>query len=379
MKQVDKNHLAFLSLVKAGLWEEDVQLESFGEIDYNEIYRLAEEQSVLGLVTAGLDHIKDVTPPKEDLLQFVGIALQLEQQNSAMNDFIGVLVEKMRAVGIYTLLVKGQGVAQCYERPLWRACGDVDLFMSDNNYQSAVNLLTPLASSVDEENKYNQHLSMTIDSRSVELHGTLRSGLWRRLDKELDNVQRAVFYDGKVRSWMNGRTQVFLPGPDEDVTFIFSHILQHFFKEGIGLRQICDWCRLLWKYKDSIDVGLLEKRLISMGIMTEWKAFAVLAVNYLGMPEDVIPLRSDNGKWSRKATKIMNFIIETGNFGHNRDYSYRQKNSFVVYKAISLWRHIKDFGRYFVIFPLDSIKVTWMKICVGVTVAFKDNESKNNK
>jgi hypothetical protein len=111
-------------LVRAGLWEKEVQLASFGQIDFNEVYRLAEEQSVVGLVAAGLEHLQDVQPPKEILLQFIGQSLQLEQRSIAMNGFIAALVEKMRKVGIYTLLVKGQGTAQCYERPLWRAAGD---------------------------------------------------------------------------------------------------------------------------------------------------------------------------------------------------------------------------------------------------------------
>ena len=51
------NHKAFLALVRAGLWEEEVQLSSFGDIDYKEVYRLAEEQAVVGLVVAGFEHV----------------------------------------------------------------------------------------------------------------------------------------------------------------------------------------------------------------------------------------------------------------------------------------------------------------------------------
>ena len=117
---------AFFILVQAGLWERDVCLSQFGEVDYNDVLRLAEEQSVVGLVAAGLEHVADIKLPKEEVLQFVGQALQLEQQNKAMNSFIAKLVNKMRQAGIYTLLVKGQSVAKNYEKPLWRACGDVD-------------------------------------------------------------------------------------------------------------------------------------------------------------------------------------------------------------------------------------------------------------
>ena len=126
--RIDNNTRAFLSLVQAGLWEQEVRLEPFGKVDFEEIMRLAEEQSVVGLVTAGLEHVADVNVPSEDKLQFVGQTLQIEQRNEAMNAFIGNLVNKMRIHGIYTLLLKGQGIAQCYERPLWRTCGDVDFF-----------------------------------------------------------------------------------------------------------------------------------------------------------------------------------------------------------------------------------------------------------
>lgn len=361
----------FFELLKAGLWEKEARLSQFDDIDYSAILKMAEEQSVVGLETAGLEQVEDVKVPKEILLQFIGSTLKIEQQNKAMNEFVASMIEDLRKQDVYAILVKGQGIAQCYERPLWRTCGDVDFFLNDYNYQDAADYLKPLASSVAEENKYNQHLSMKIDSWTVELHGRLRSGLWRKIDKTLDNVQRAVFYGGKVRAWINGQTQVLLPAADEDVVFVFSHILQHFFKEGIGLRQICDWCRLLWTYKDSIDIRLLEQRLKSMGIMTEWKAFAALAVNYLGMPEAAMTLYSSDGKWSCKADKIMGFILETGSFGHNRDYGYYKKYPYLVFKAISFWRHIKDTFKHFLIFPKDAILVGIGRLDEGIKTIAK--------
>lgn len=349
----------------------EVRLSDYGQVDLERIYQLALEQSVVGLIAAGLERVVDKRTPQELALTFADEVLQLEQRNHAMNSFIAKLIQFLHRSDVYALLVKGQGIAQCYERPLWRVCGDVDLFLSEENYRKASKILAEVASSVEAENEYNRHIAMTIGGWSVELHGTLRSGLWRRLDKVIDEVHEAVFKGGSVRFWQNGGTQVFVPGVNEDVFFVFSHILQHFYKEGIGLRQICDWCRLMWIYRESLNHGLLESRIRKAGIMTEWKAFAALAVDYLGMPVEAMPLYSEDSKWSLKARKVMDFILETGNFGHNRDYSYYQKYPYVVFKAISLWRHIKDFGRYFVIFPLDAIKVTWHRMVLGFSIALR--------
>ncbi len=59
----------------------------------------------------------------------IGEVQMTEQGNIAMNKFIEKLVGKMQEKGIYTLLVKGQGIVQCYERPLWRQSGDVGLML----------------------------------------------------------------------------------------------------------------------------------------------------------------------------------------------------------------------------------------------------------
>lgn len=358
----DTNTEAFFELVKAGLWgrgNADIRIE--GTTDWNEVYRLAEEQSVVGLVAAGLEVLSDnhsVNVPLELKLQIIGEALQIEQRNKEMNAFVAKLIEKLRKEDVYAILVKGQGIAQCYEKPLWRASGDVDLLLSDSDYEKAKDVLLPLAIDVESEFKAFKHLGMTMLGRFVvELHGTMHSRLSKRVDRGIDKVQNDVFFNGNVRSWTNGNTQVFLPPAGNDVVFVFTHILHHYFIDGVGLRQICDWCRLLWKYQNGLDRSLLEKRIRKMGIMSEWRAFAALAVNGLGMPVEAMPLYNENDKQSekfkKKAERIMEFVLESGNFGHNQKRVH--SDSYVLNKAFALWRKSKNFYRHLLVFPLDSI------------------------
>ena len=368
MKQ-NKSQNAFLALVRAGLWEKDVLLSQFGDIDFNGVYRLAEEQSVVGLVAAGLELVVDVKIPQEIVLIFLGHALQLEQRNLAMNDFVDKLIVNLRKADVRTVLVKGQGIAQCYERPLWRACGDVDLLLDYSNYKKAKLFLSEIASQNDEEDKIRMHMAMAVDSWTVELHGSLKCGLTGRMDAMIDNLQKKVFENNEIRTWENGDTKVSIPSSDNDILFVFTHILQHFFREGIGLRQICDWCRLLWTYKDSLNRGLLEERVRRAGIATEWKTFAALAVDYLGMPIEAMPLYSNDKRWKKKAKKIIEIIFKMGGFGCNRDYSYYEKYPYAIYKAISLWGHTKDSMNLFTVFPYDSLKVWGNMLRLGFTMA----------
>lgn len=361
MKNITDDKRIFIDILKAGLWEKEIDFIIPKEIAFTDVLRIAEEQSVVGLIASGLEHVTNIKVPKDDVFLFVGQALQIEQRNLAMNVFLSSLIDRMREADIYTILVKGQGVAQCYERPLWRACGDIDLFLSNDNYLKAKKLLLPLASRVDEEDEKRQHISMTIDSWEVELHGTLDIGLIKSVDRGIDDVKKDIFEGGNIRSWMDGNTIVFLPSPDNDVIIIFTHILQHLFKGGIGLRQICDLCRLIWVYRDKINKSQLEKRLRKMGVMSEWRTMAALAVDILGLPVKAMPLYSSSRCWKRKADNVLSFIFETGNFGQNRDTDFYDRYPYVIAKLISLWWHTKDAARFFFIFPLDSLKI-WGKL-----------------
>ena len=366
MKSLDINIQTFFDLLRAGLWANreftDLRIHGFVEPpDWEKIYQLAEGQSVVGLVLAGLE-LSNVRPHQELLLQWIGEVQMIEQQNNALNGFVAKLIEKLREADVYAILVKGQGIAQCYERPLWRASGDVDLLLSDVNYENAKKLLIPIANDVEQEYKLFKHIGMTMKGGFVvELHGTLHSRLSKRVDRIIDDAQKDLFCNGNVRSWQNDNTQVFLPGVDEDVVFVFTHILHHFYIEGIGLRQICDWCRLLWTYKESLNRGLLESRIRQMGLVSEWKAFAALAMDWLGMPVEAMPLYSSDKKWSKKAEKIIGFVLETGNFGHNREAASG--------KVGSAWNKMKDFVSHTRVFPLDSIKFFFHFVGNGVQVA----------
>ena len=348
---LSNNQQAFLALVRVGLWEKDVQLSSYQDINWQEVYRLATEQSVLGLVLAGLEHV-DVKPPKELLLQWIGEVQQIEQRNEYMNGFIANLIDKLRKEDVYCLLVKGQGVAQRYEKPLWRCAGDIDLLLSDENYTKAKSTLIPISSEVANEDETTKHQALVINGFDVELHGRMPFLISKRVDDGIDEVLNDIFCSGNVRTWNCDDTQVFLPSPDNDVILVFTHFLHHFFIEGVGLRQICDWCRLLWTYRSKLDFLLLESRIRRMGLMTEWKAFGSLAVDTLGMPVDAMPFYDE--RFRVKGEKVLKRVLKSGNLGHNNDLSYRTRYTGLNYKMVAFWRRLKDFISLTYIFPIDA-------------------------
>lgn len=377
--KLSDNQEVFFALVRAGLWADlPVHGEGFivhgsEPVDWEKVYQLALEQSVQGLVLAGIEKTNtDLTdktnrPPQGLLLRWIGEVQMIEQQNLAMNKFVGQLIERLRKEGIYALLVKGQGIAQCYEKPLWRASGDVDLLLDAGNYEKArVYCDSTFGPSANEtaKNKERLHQDYQIGDWIVELHGTMHADLSRRMDRVIDQVQDDTFVEKQVRIWKNGDADVALPSPDNDVIFVFTHILQHLFLEGIGLRQICDWCRLLWTYRDSLNHGLLESRIREMGIMSEWKVFGMFAVKYLGMPAEAMPFCDVRGKmYDVRVRRLMDFIMKVGNFGHNRDVEWSDP---FKRRSTLIWHRITDTIRFSLVFPVDAPKFLMKYVGDGV-------------
>lgn len=366
------NQQAFLALMRAGLWEQDVQLSPFEKIDFCEVYRLSEEQSVVGLVAAGLEHVVDIKAPQEVTLQFVGTTLQLEQQNTAMNKFIEIVLDKTKEAGIDAVLIKGQGVAQCYERPQWRAPGDIDLLLNNDNYEKGKEFLDKISETKPKEYDFNKEYQTTIGGWCVELHGSLRCGLSAALNRGVDEIRDDICDNHNIRYWGIDGKRIPLPEANDDALLIFTHFLKHFYKGELGIRQICDWCRLLWTHRETIDFALIEKRLKSMGISSQWKGFGAFAVDYLGMPAEAMPLYSSDRKWSKKADRICAFILEVGNFGHNIDNSYYKKQSLFVRKTISMWRRIRSLIQHASFFPWHTFRFLPHVIYTGLKATIEN-------
>lgn len=191
---------------------------------------MAEEQSVIGIVSSGLEHITDVKIPQQVIFTFVGATLHIEKRNIGMNGFINVMMKEFRDKDIFAVIVKGQGISQCYEKPLWRAAGDVDFLMDKTSFEKAKQINGILDHSRIKEYDKREHIGVNISSWEVEIHSNQDSGLSNRMDKVIREVQNDIFQNGGVRCWNNNGTDVYLPSANNDVIIIFTHFLKHYFK-----------------------------------------------------------------------------------------------------------------------------------------------------
>lgn len=66
LDELKKAPKVFFALLQAGLWEKEVRLNPYGKIDFESLFQLADEQSVVGLIAAGIENVNDMKLTKKD-------------------------------------------------------------------------------------------------------------------------------------------------------------------------------------------------------------------------------------------------------------------------------------------------------------------------
>ena len=98
-----------------------------------------------------------------------------------------------------------------------------------------------------------------------------------------------------------------------------------------------------------------------MGLLSEWRVFAALAVDYLDMPVEALPLYVDSACYHRRAARVMRLVLDSGNFGRNRYDYHRAEDSVGVRHLVSFWWYSRYACGQFWIFPWGAVK-GWLRL-----------------
>lgn len=132
----EKLRAALLLLVRAGLWGqvyEDVSALSLSDVEWNGVYRLSRQHTVTALAFHGLLLLPEYKfPPQALLVKWAAESDAVERRNVKMNGVLEQLYDIYREKGLSPVLQKGQGTATCYDTPLLRECGDIDLYFNNH-------------------------------------------------------------------------------------------------------------------------------------------------------------------------------------------------------------------------------------------------------
>ena len=345
----------YISLLRCALWGGDLPPVSH----LSGVLRLAHSQKTEPLVADVLQRGAYPLPEKaaEELMKRL---LATERLNTELDVEGKAILQEWAAEDISGIILKGQGLASYYLRPLLRVCGDIDLWVPEEDYDRACELLLKRERSlgdvrlVDEGDK---HLCIKRGHVVIEVHRMAlilptKDILWQQIEQE----------------GLSG------PGttPEENFNalFIFLHAWEHFCGDGVGLRQLCDWAMFLHWQTGKLDLALLRSRLEALQLLKPWQVFAALAVDGLGLPADEMPFY--NARFRRRGLYILRMILKEGNFGKARPVkqkrSGRNTASKKMHTALSLPQRAI---RLFPVFPGLSFRFLGRGLKKGFRKLFK--------
>jgi hypothetical protein len=310
--ELNHTYKAFFALLRAGLWNREPDSGYFplsSEV-WKRIYVLACKQTVAGIVYDGIMQLPaDHFPPKDLLLEWVVLVARFEDLNTKMNQHAGELYKLFAENRIVAFLMKGQGVAACYDNPLHRMCGDIDWSFPDKeNFDRANRLIEGLRIKVERDAGFST--SYTWKGILVEHHCHLLdisnpflSGYLRRMQQR--EQAHSIYLDTNER-------QITLPSPVLTHLSVNSHILKHLLAFGISLRQLCDSACVCHVYHGEADRTSLKEIYRKLGIYNWIHLLNHLLVSYLGMPEEYLPFPLIP---QQKADWMMQDMLQSGNFG----------------------------------------------------------------
>lgn len=328
---MSKNQELLLSLLRAALFDTELDVDAFGNADWKEILRLANTQTVLVLALDGMEKLpsKAISISQGDRLKLCGMMMQTEKTNHRHRSAIQKIDRALKAEGIQTVFIKGQMVALRYPKPLHRTPGDIDFVVTLKDFDCTMMVMESLGK-VDLSLVHEHHGMAWMDGVTVEPHYKVHNYQRPSTDQAMQRIFAEVFPASLHSADIDGFDVPIFPPTFESV-FLISHMVNHVYEEGLGLRQVIDYAMFLSKCADKIDWMQHHEWLHQMRMERAWRIFTCICVEYLGLPlpSQVETFSYNERKW---ATKLMEDIMRVGNFGRG-EYVFQYRG------LLDAWRN----------------------------------------
>lgn len=306
--------------------------DSLKEVDWQEIYAIAQKQALLGVLFHGIQRLpKELAPEQKLLMQWMAMAEMIRKQNIKLFQDSVKVCQNFENEGFANCILKGQGNALLYPDPYIRTPGDIDIYLSGGRRKimKYVDQVCP-----KQVMRYH-HVDFPVMKTAIEVHFTPSYMFCpihnRRMQKWFEEVMGEQC-NHRV-SLPDGYGEIHVPQVSFNVIYILSHLYRHIFTEGIGLRQLLDYYYVLVKWHTDLtnltdsnkslpqmtqintDLDALRHELKYLGLWKFAQAVMFVMKEVFGLSEDrmIAPMDEREGRF------LLDEIMRGGNFGQYDD------------------------------------------------------------
>lgn len=343
MALLSRTDQQFLTLLKAGLWQEAPATTLFEPpTDWEAIILQARRQSVSPTIFDGMSLLpKSLQPPQQVLFSWYADTMRTEKYNELLNRTLGELVTRFRAAGLDPIVLKGQSMAQYYRNPAHRQPGDIDLYFP-YGYDQANLLAEQWAKEVSEKDKAEQDYVVQLsyllpNGVLVENHREYAFFFSRLHEREWKALEQTLRVN-QGESFRCGEADIKVLSPTLNALYVFQHLLRHLLSFGVGFRQVSDWIYFLKAEQENIDTQQLVAAAEKMHFTRPMAALSYIAIHHLGAPP-IFPFDLSSKQVRDDAALLLTDILRMGNFGHDT-LAMHDKDSRHLFKKIRAYAEV---------------------------------------
>lgn len=312
----------FLQLLQVALGRRENLDRALDAKEWSVVYQLAKDQALVGLVMTAFSRLpKEQWPPRTTLLNWVPQSNHIVQKHDLHVEVLREVNDALNAEKIPHVFMKGLTCGARYPLPESRTCGDIDFLVGMSDFPRTLDVLDKIGR-VDRMLVHEHHGMAHIKDVTLEPHYKLHNYQNTTNDKAMQIMVEEVFPNEtryvKIADSKNvaicEKTPV-LPMEFEGM-FLVSHMVNHVYEEGLGLRQVIDF--MTWALEcaaqPSFDKGKHALYLKRMRMERPHRIFVRICEKYLGLPVSIFGYNYSDAE-SSFADKLMADIMAVGNFG----------------------------------------------------------------
>ena len=263
----------FLSILRAGLWEQELQLTDVpDQAAWEQVLALSRGQGVMGLILRGIAQLPEDQRPPEALQPVLRTMEEAFVRANARYVRVQMsLLTQLAEARLHPTIQKGLEAAKYYADPSARQVGDIDLYLPEGEFARARALFSDARTASDGAEVFVR------DGVTVELHP-------RYYDIHLPVAKLPA------------------PGtPCGELLLLSAHIFKHVIGHGLGCKQLCDMAVALARLDGKYDKAALRAALRRAGLLRWHTLLCSLLVADFGLdpagcladfrPVDPEPLR----------------------------------------------------------------------------------------
>lgn len=362
---MEQTHKLFFELIRFSIGVSE-KVPDISADKWQTMFDMASEQALLGVVWNGVEKMPaNMRPDKTLMMKWYAISNQIGKTNAKVNRAAVYVSQFFAKKGFRSCLLKGQGNAINYPDVHSRNPGDIDIWL-EGGTKKILKMTKPLARGM----KICYHHTEFPSYKDTEVEVHLRPSFMnnpivnRRLQRFFaDNAERQFIHkvalpdttasDAAVQKETMADA-VCIPTRNFNIVFQMSHISNHFFHEGIGLRQLMDYFFVLTRQPadesaprhsepqsdarfSQADKAEYEKLFCSLGMLKIARAVMYVLHIVFGLDKEHMVVDMDENRGRILLAEIMT----GGNFGQHDERINNGRSSKIMKNVERLSRDIR--------------------------------------